>query len=105
MRLIVATGAWHCIPDIPGIQVALKNGSAVTGIDVLLGKKEVGQSVVIIGAGMVGCEVALFLAQQRKHVTMVELFTAMRDIYWINALDIKDKLRACHVKYWKRQCG
>ncbi|MFT5875384.1 MAG: 2-enoate reductase [Clostridium sp.] len=40
--------------------------------DLLLGKKIAGNTVVIVGGGLVGCETALWLAQQGKDVTVVE---------------------------------
>jgi 2-enoate reductase len=40
---------------------------------VLLGKKAAGNSTVIIGGGLVGCETALWLADQGKQVTLVEM--------------------------------
>lgn len=40
--------------------------------DVLTGKHTVGQDVVIVGAGLVGCETALWLREQGKNVTLVE---------------------------------
>ncbi len=39
---------------------------------VLLGEKDPGKQVVVVGAGLVGCELALDLAQQGKDVTIVE---------------------------------
>ncbi|SFL45080.1 2-enoate reductase [Lachnospiraceae bacterium KH1T2] len=39
---------------------------------VLLGQKETGDNVVVVGAGLVGCELALDLAQKGKKVTIVE---------------------------------
>ena len=45
---------------------------AVLAEDVLLKKVEAGQKVVIVGAGLVGCETGLWLAQQGKDVTIVE---------------------------------
>jgi len=92
--VILAAGATHCIPEIPNISREMEQGNTVTGIDVLTGKEKAGSRVIIIGAGMVGCEVALFLAEQGRKVTMVEIARAMRDIYWINALDIKDKIKS-----------
>ena len=41
--------------------------------DILVGKVPAGDKVVIVGAGLVGCELALWLARQGKEVTMVEL--------------------------------
>jgi 2-enoate reductase len=67
--VIVATGSNACIPNIPGID----NANVFTCVDVLLGKKEAGKSVVVVGGGLVGCETALWLAQQGKQVTIVEM--------------------------------
>ncbi len=86
--VFVATGSRPCIPDIPGI----KKERVVVAADVLLGKKEVGEPMIIIGAGSVGCETALYLAQQGKKVTVVECFDAMRDTLEVNALDLKERL-------------
>ncbi len=40
--------------------------------DVLTGKKDPGSSVVIVGAGLVGCELALDLARKGKEVQIIE---------------------------------
>ena len=64
--VVMATGSEPAIPDIPGIE------KAVTADDVLLGKEKAGQNVVIIGAGAVGLDTALYLAKQGKKVTVVE---------------------------------
>ncbi|MBP5266216.1 MAG: FAD-dependent oxidoreductase, partial [Lachnospiraceae bacterium] len=39
---------------------------------VLLGEKETGDNVIVVGGGLVGCELALDLAQHGKKVTIVE---------------------------------
>ncbi|ADM68525.2 hypothetical protein PPE_00671 [Paenibacillus polymyxa E681] len=39
----------------------------------MLGKKDPGASTVIVGGGLVGCETALWLADQVKKVTLVEM--------------------------------
>lgn len=44
-----------------------------TAEEVLLGKKDVGDTTIIIGGGLVGCETALWLADQGKKVTIVEM--------------------------------
>lgn len=92
--VIVATGATPIIPEYPGIE----KEKAVTAVDVLLGKKEVGESVVIIGGGLVGCETALYLAQKGKKVTVIARHAAMRDMYWINAKDLQERLDEANVK-------
>ncbi len=66
--VIVATGASPIIPDIPGV----KGAKVSTALEVLRGK-ETGQGVVVIGGGMVGCEIAEFLAEKGKKVTILEM--------------------------------
>ncbi|MCG0275851.1 MAG: FAD-dependent oxidoreductase [Thermosediminibacteraceae bacterium] len=65
--VIVATGSTPKKLNIPGVEKALM------AIDVLLGKKKVGDKVVVIGGGLVGCELALWLAKQGKKVIIVEV--------------------------------
>lgn len=43
-----------------------------TAEQVLLKEKDCGNSVVVVGGGLVGCEIALWLAQHRKKVFIVE---------------------------------
>ncbi len=66
---IVATGSSSIMPDIPGIE----KDNVVTDSDLLLGNRKAGGKAVVVGGGMVGCEVALWLAQQGKGVTVVEM--------------------------------
>jgi len=44
-----------------------------TAEEVLLKKKDPGNRVVVVGGGLIGCETALWLAQEGKTVTIVEL--------------------------------
>jgi 2-enoate reductase len=67
--VFLATGATPIIPEIPGIG----NEKVVTAVDLLLGKKEAGESVVILGGGFAGSEAALYLANQGKKVAVVEI--------------------------------
>ncbi len=67
--VFIATGSQPSIPPIPGI----KQSNVVTAVDVLLGKKNIGENVVIAGGGSVGAETALYLAQQGKKVTLIEM--------------------------------
>lgn len=43
-----------------------------TAADVLTGEKDCGETVVVVGGGLVGCETALHLVDQGKKVTIVE---------------------------------
>lgn len=63
-EVIVATGAKPKKFDIPGV-------NAITASDALCGGN-VGESVVVIGGGLVGCETAVWLAKKGKKVTLVE---------------------------------
>jgi 2,4-dienoyl-CoA reductase-like NADH-dependent reductase (Old Yellow Enzyme family)/thioredoxin reductase len=71
--VILALGGVPLTPDIPGI-----NGTqVVTAQDVLGGKKQTGQEVVVIGGGLVGCETAHYLAAKGKKVTIIEMLKRM----------------------------
>ena len=63
-EIIVATGAAPKSFKMDGVET-------VTASDVLSGK-DVGKSCVIVGAGLVGCEVAVWLARKGVKVTLVE---------------------------------
>ena len=67
--VIVATGGTSLIPQIPGI----KDDKVSSAVEVLLGKKEAREIVIVVGGGMVGCETAAYLARQGKKVTIVEM--------------------------------
>lgn len=68
--IIYAAGALPVRPkSIPGIHM----GHVVTATDVLQNKVPVGKEVTIIGAGLVGCETAVVLAEKGKKVTLVEM--------------------------------
>lgn len=71
--VIIATGGTPLIPDIPGIG----SRNVVTAQDVLSGKAEAGEKVVIIGGGQVGCETGLYLAEKGKRVVIVEILKRM----------------------------
>lgn len=77
--VIIATGSTPIIPKIPGIE----NPNVCTCSDLLLGKKTAGDQVIVVGGGLEGCETALWLAQQGKNVTIVEMLpqvaTGMHD--------------------------
>ncbi|MBU2700974.1 2-enoate reductase [Sporomusaceae bacterium BoRhaA] len=63
--VIVATGS-------KPRKISLGSVPLYPAADILLGKKEAGKEIAIIGGGLVGCETALWLRDQGKHVTIVE---------------------------------
>lgn len=66
--VIIATGSTPMIPDIPGMEKSM----VTTATDLLLRKSKSGNTPIVIGGGLIGCEVALWLAQQGKLVHVVE---------------------------------
>lgn len=67
--IITAVGAKPIIPPIPGI-----NNENVVGLDALhQPAPALGQKVVILGGGLVGCECAIYLDGLGKDVTIVEM--------------------------------
>ncbi len=71
-HLVLATGADYIIPGIPGLREAVESGQAITGTQALMAGEALGDEVVVLGAGMVGCEVAWYLASMGKQVRIVE---------------------------------
>jgi len=93
--VFIATGSTPIIPEIPGVDKE-KVGTAT---DVLLGKSEAGKTVVVLGGGIVGCETALYLAQQGKQVTIVEILGSVaRDMFFVNRMHMMELLAENKVK-------
>jgi 2,4-dienoyl-CoA reductase-like NADH-dependent reductase (Old Yellow Enzyme family)/thioredoxin reductase len=65
--VVMATGAIPIVPDIPGIA----SGKVFSALQVLGGEVDAGSRVAIIGGELVGCELAEFLVQQGKSVTVM----------------------------------
>jgi 2,4-dienoyl-CoA reductase-like NADH-dependent reductase (Old Yellow Enzyme family)/thioredoxin reductase len=67
--IIIATGG----KPNSGKEIAINSRSVFTAWDVLRGEKRVGEKVVIVGGGQVGCETAHFLLDQGKGITILEM--------------------------------
>lgn len=66
--IILATGSVPILPKLPGL-----DSEKVLGcMDAFAHPEQIGQKVIIIGGGLVGCEMALDYAQAGKEVTVVE---------------------------------
>lgn len=57
----------------PGFIKGIEKSNVTTAVDVLQNKSLLGDNVVIIGAGLVGCETGIVLANKGKNVTIVEM--------------------------------
>ena len=66
-EVIVATGAVARTIPVKGVE------HAMDAAEYLLGEKEVGENVTIIGGGLTGCEIAYDLYLQGKKPTIVEM--------------------------------
>ena len=67
-ELILATGSIE--KELPS---TITGGMVLTACDALLHPEDIGQKVVVIGGGLVGCEVAVWLAEQGREVAVVEM--------------------------------
>jgi len=65
--IIVATGASAVQPDVPGADLP----HVLSGWRVIAGLEQAGQTCVVVGGGLVGIEVADYLADQGKKVIMI----------------------------------
>lgn len=65
--IIVAAGATPRVLNVPGVEHAYHATAAYYQ------PEKVGNTVVLIGGGLIGCEVALHLAAQGKDVTILEV--------------------------------
>lgn len=71
--VVLATGIKPLVPEIPGMNSA----HVVQAGEVLEGKVETGDRVVVIGGEVVGCETAEFLAEKGKKVTVTRRSSEM----------------------------
>ena len=68
--IIAAMGAKPANPPIPGIE------KAVTAEEMYVNPEQAGKKLVVLGGGLVGCELAIFMAGRGCDVTVVEMAPA-----------------------------
>ena len=66
--IVVAAGSVPVMPKVPGID----DKKVIGCMEAFAHPEKVGQKVMVIGGGLVGCEMALEYAQDGKEVTVVE---------------------------------
>ena len=66
--VILALGSSPVMPKIKGCE----RENVISGEEALLGKKTVGERVIVVGGGLVGCEIAYGYAKEGRQVTVVE---------------------------------
>ncbi|MFH1954371.1 MAG: FAD-dependent oxidoreductase, partial [Pseudomonadota bacterium] len=93
--VVVATGSRPFIPDVPGIT----RPNVFLAVDVLEGKKEVKGEVVIVGGGLVGCEVAEYLIGEERKITVLEMLPKVaNDLTRVLRADLLWRLRKAKVQ-------
>lgn len=68
-KVIFATGANPVVPPIDGID----NDIVIGANDILTNRAAYGKKVVVLGAGLVGCETACHCAEKADEVTILEM--------------------------------
>ncbi len=71
-NLLIATGARASLPGITGLQEGLAQGFVVTSRE-LLAAETLPEKLVVIGAGIVGLEMAAYFSQVGCRVTVIEV--------------------------------
>lgn len=66
--IVLATGSVPVMPRVPGMD----DPKVIGCMDAFAHPEKVGHTVVVIGGGLVGCEMALDYAQEGKEITVVE---------------------------------
>lgn len=96
--VVLAVGSVPVMPKLPGSD----NAKVCNSIDALMGKKEIGQNVVVVGGGLVGCEMAYEYAKEGKNVTVVEalpsILSAGEAVPIMNSMMLNDLLEHYKVK-------
>jgi len=91
--VVVCTGSAPYVPAVPGIDRS--NVKLATNLLVNYKDEEVGDKIVIVGAGLVGCETALFLKEQgKKDITLVDMLPEVaQDVIYLARLSLLEKLQ------------
>lgn len=71
-RLLIATGSMPVVPPIPGVKEGIENGYVLTNREIL-DIKDVPASLVIVGGGVIGLEMASYFNSAGSKVTIIEM--------------------------------
>ena len=93
-EVVIATGAVPVQLPVPGFD------RGIEAIDYLLGRRPVGQKVIVIGGGLTGCEIAYDLYLQGKEPVIVEMkndLIAVKGVSLANTSYLRDFFRTNRV--------
>jgi len=95
--IIAAIGARPAMPDIPGI-----DGENVIGAEELYYHPEkAGDRLVIIGGGLVGIEMGVYMANQGKDISIIEITPALAlDPYGMHSLALMQEIGRLGIKVY-----
>lgn len=71
-KALIATGSEPVIPNIPGVAGGLADGSVLTSREILE-MREIPEQLVVVGAGVIGLEMADYFSIAGSRVTVVEM--------------------------------
>jgi len=71
-RILIATGSVPVIPPIEGVKEGIDNGFVLTNREIL-DLKEIPESLVVIGGGVIGLEMASYFNSAGSKVTIIEM--------------------------------
>jgi 2,4-dienoyl-CoA reductase-like NADH-dependent reductase (Old Yellow Enzyme family)/NADPH-dependent 2,4-dienoyl-CoA reductase/sulfur reductase-like enzyme len=96
--VFLALGAGPLIPEIPGI----RNPNVVLAGDVNMNSVTTEHKVVVVGAGLTGCETALVLSRQGKNVTVIDMIPEVeiaKDTSLVTKIKLLEMLHEGGVKF------
>ena len=71
-RLLIATGSEAVVPPIPGVREGMQDGSVVTNREIL-DLEIIPDTMVVVGGGVIGLEMANYFSTVGTKVTVVEM--------------------------------
>lgn len=71
-RLLIATGSEAVVPPIPGVREGIQDGSVVTNREIL-DLERIPATMVVVGGGVIGLEMANYFSTVGSKVTVVEM--------------------------------
>ncbi|MDO4545240.1 MAG: NAD(P)/FAD-dependent oxidoreductase [Bacillota bacterium] len=93
--LIIAVGARAIMPSIQGLAEALGRGNVLLGADIS-DDKIVGDKVVIIGGGLIGCETGIHLGRLEYDTTVIEMGSELAtDCGIMHRLNLLHQIEVC----------
>jgi dihydrolipoamide dehydrogenase len=75
-QILIATGSTPAIPPIPGLKEGMESGNVLTSRE-LLDIEEIPEKLMIVGAGVIGLEMAEYFSTVGSKVTIVEMMNTV----------------------------